>query len=106
MINIALPVALLVAVCEAGVELVALTRLTGGGTGGALAGYQERSKNTGVHCDTANTVTTPLIIRNTKHIRLKKIFNTTLYIYTSMYYTIKENIKEKLLQVLYLLINT
>ena len=30
-------------------ELVALTRLTGGGTGGALAGYQERSKNTGVH---------------------------------------------------------
>lgn len=62
-------------------ELVALTRLTGGGTGGALAGYEERSKNTGVHCDTANTVTTPLIIPYTRHSRETKILDSTFIVF-------------------------
>ena len=96
MINIGLSVAVFVALCEAGVELVALTRLTGGGTGGALAGYQERSKNTGVHCDTANTVTTPLIIRNTKHIREKKIFHTTYTHFNVLYMYNKRKYKRKI----------
>ena len=75
-------------------ELVALTRLTGGGTGGALAGYQERSKNTGVHCDTANTVTTPLIIRNTKHGAHHRTSDISHITGFNVLYNIKKILKE------------